>query len=285
MEKILDICISSAGNDVLLLECLSSLKAQSLPLNSFRVFVITKNSNLPAAKNLIDFFQFQFATVIGLNDFSAAKSRNWMINHSQSQLVYFLDEDCSLENPDHLKNLVAFHKIYPELTVIGGRYAHGALGTSWGEAYNFMCDSWLDQNLRLPASKNNTYFVGGNISLKLNTLSRQIQFDEELGFGGEDLKYIQKLREHGHKTWLTNGLTVQHHSQHTLKSFFSRAWLHGKVKKSIEPNSAFQTLRKGPHFFKKRGPLKSKGLAALYFGCVQASYLTNRPLSKENLSS
>lgn len=272
----LEVCISASGNDALLLECLSSLSQQSLCLDELCVSVIASKAHVAEIKMLVEFFQFSFVRVIEIKKISAALSRNWGIKNSQASIVYFLDEDCSLKNPDHLKNLIAFHKIYPDTVIIGGRYVHGSLGTHWGQAYNYMCDTWQDQAVTENMSQQPNQFLGGNLSLKLTPETKKILFDEHLGFGGEDVKYVQDMISRGHKTWLTHGLTVMHHSQHTMKSFFSRAWLHGKVKKSTQSESLFQSLKKTTHLLKKPGNLSNKSRAALYFSTVQASYWSAR---------
>ena len=174
--------------------------------------------------------------------------------------IYFIDEDVILENPEHLNQLLALHKSFPELTVIGGSYLDHSDCTFWGRSYNWLARLW---------TKNQTNFVpAGNLSIKTNqSFKARFYSPNKFGFGGEEIYFLQSLKSEGYKSLWKKELDTQHLAQHNLKNFIKRAWFHGA-------SLAFEKKRQKSSyslFFKERASFLIKITALFYLLLVRFS--------------
>ena len=87
------------------------------------------------------------------------------------------------------------------------------------------------------------------------------------------LNLARKLYKKGYKAILVNGLDVYHHAQHDMKTFFSRAWLHGQNKYHINQENLANVFSDRNKFFARKSKWTYKSLAALYIGTTQVSYV------------
>lgn len=266
----ISVCIATSGRGHLLEKCLESILSQHLNAGDHVQVLV------PLAEAVAIQYSEVMAVYVpkGVHFFKikspcASAMRNAGLKKADGEILYFLDEDCSLPHPKHLANLRAYHNKHPHVTVIGGRYIDGEHVTRFGKAYNYVCNSWQDRM----ESTQKPFFVGGNLSIKLNLVTRHTAWGQGTQFGGEEVHYVESLAKKNQKYILVNGLDVFHHAQHNLRSFFSRAWLHGKNKYHHSRESFQTTLGDRDILFRRKGPWAAKGLAGLYIGCVQLSYL------------
>jgi hypothetical protein len=264
--------ICTSGRPELLFECLYSLQSQDLDLSKVRVVVplMAKDQQVLNAR-IADFHGLNIE-VIKCNEYNASKLRNQLLHLCSDDLLYLLDEDCSLPKTTHLRDLFAYHKAFPKVQVIGGRYENGACTSYFGRAYNLVCDLWQDRNDFFSQSNRLKHLLGGNLSLKMSGKIKEFEFGEHSEFGGEELSYLKKLQLAGFQVMLVNGLNVSHNAQHGALSFFSRAWLHGANKYYLEKENFGSVFKDRGLFFSKPGAADEKVLAGAYLGVVQLAY-------------
>lgn len=282
MTPLISICISSSARLPLLSECLKSISTQDFPRKQLEVFVALDPKFLVTAKKYFDNFDIPFHW-LPVENSSSSRNRNEGLQNAKEGLVYFLDEDCSLPTTSHLKNLLAYHQRHHEVSLIGGRYSNGELATRWGQAYNLVCNSWQDRYHQHSLSLTSGGYVGGNLSIKLNHQTKNFRFGRGSEFGGEEAEYVSQLQANGHQCLLVNGLTVNHHAQHDMKTFFSRAWLHGQNKRHPNRDSMRKIFKDRKYLLNQHSHFTSKSLATLYIGCAQISWLTES--TKQHLGS
>lgn len=269
----LSLCISTSGRLPLLKQCLESVALQDFPLSNLEILIPVEHSLMESTHFECSHFDLPIQ-LLPMEGLTSSAARNLGLENAKGDLLYFLDDDCSFFSPQHLKNLVAYHERHSDVTVIGGRYSDGDSSTRWGRAYNLVCNSWQDRHIENGLASTHSGFVGGNLSLKLNRSSRNIRFGNVVEFGAEEIHYIYDLQTAGHKCLLVNGLTVHHNAQHNMKTFFSRAWLHGQNKYHLNRESVRKVFGDRKYLFDRRSRFSSKSLATLYIGCAQISWLT-----------
>ncbi len=272
MTPFISICISSSSRFSLLKECLQSVIQQDFPHNQMELLVATESKHIVQAQRLIHTLKVPIQW-LSIKNSTSSRNRNAGLENAKGSLLYFLDDDCSLPTKTHLKNLVAYHQRHPEVSLIGGRYSDGYKTTRWGKAYNLVCNSWQDRHHHSMTPTPVDGYVGGNLSLKLNKQTKVFRFGKVSEFGGEEAHYISQLQNSKHQCILVNGLTVHHNAQHDMKTFFSRAWLHGQNKNCFNQESVRKVFSDRNFLWDRRSHFISKSLATLYIGCAQISWL------------
>ena len=70
---------------------------------------------------LLKLFSLRAKLLTDFHKNSLQELRNQALNSIKTPLIFFIDEDVILENPEHLKILVYLHKRHEKETVLGGR--------------------------------------------------------------------------------------------------------------------------------------------------------------------
>ncbi|MEO0337368.1 MAG: glycosyltransferase family A protein, partial [Pseudomonadota bacterium] len=264
--------ICSSGRPELLFECLHSLASQDFDLSQVRVVLpLTPHHQMQLTDRLNDFSGLTFE-IVETEEYCAAKLRNLFLKMCKQELLYLIDEDCSFPKNTHLRDMVAYHKAFPKVEVIGGRYQNGHATSYFGRAYNLVCDLWQDRNDFFSQSDRLKHLLGGNMTLKMSRKMRNFKFGEHSDFGGEELSYLKQLQEAGIRIMLVNGLNVDHNAQHSAATFFSRAWLHGGNKYYLEKENFGSVFKDRTLFFTKASPADEKLFAGAYLGIMQLAY-------------
>ena len=178
--------------------------------------------------------------------------RNLVFQNTAYPYIYFIDEDVILEDSGHLSQLLALHKEYSKMTVIGGSYLDHPDSTFWGGSYNWVARIWTKQTGYSPA---------GNLSIKAKTVFKaRFYSPNPFGFGGEEIHFLKSLHKEGHQSLWDKKLDAQHLALHSFRDFIKRAWIHG-ASLAFEKNT-----RKLSYllFFKERASIVIK-IAALFY--------------------
>ena len=141
---------------------------------------------------------------------------------------------------------LAWHQDLGKSVALTAPYSNHPESTFWGAAYNAVTLLWMARGRRhaasdiLPGETRQTrdsgrdetrHFLGGNFSLaKVHAL--QIRFNSALSAGGK-VDLSRQLAAHGVCIQQKVELAVSHRAQHSLNTFFKRAWSHGRAKKSV----------------------------------------------------
>lgn len=258
----LTVCIACKGVSSVLKENLTALEQQTLSKSRWQVILLVpREKQLPFVKQTLKSFSFQMEISSCFYKNSLQELRNRMLDNVKTPFLLFIDEDVFLRNPEHLKNLLYLHELYPEVSVLGGGYLSGEGCSFWGRAYNWVSGLWMLEN---PG-----FSPAGNLSVKVRLLNSKCRFKSPLpgGFGGEETYFFNRLHSSGKKYICKKELDTFHKASHTFYVFLKRAIVHG------QSQSAF--FRKG-HFYKsiflfinQRGPLNIKTAALFYLILVR----------------
>ncbi len=242
-------CISSAGRIGLLRRCITSIESQVY--QNYEVLV-----GCP-----LDLPSFTKVKLLK-TDNHIGKTRNLLKSNACGDWLVFLDEDVQLSD-DKFINKFLNTMLNEKLDVYGGFYKTDSQSSIFDRAYNMTCNLWvLRGNLKGP------YVLGGIYILKG---SKFPDYFDGYSFGGEEYPYFSELIKQKCKINVSKSLEVIHSPNHTLKSFFQRAWLHGKFKPVDKIKGQRVKL-----FIKYNEKLRVKLFAGAYFVTVYISQFFNR---------
>ena len=162
-----------------------------------------------------------FSPVAGVNP-----ARQLGIEQAKGHLLFFLDDDCLLINPEHLKTLLSLNIKNPEQMTFGGPYTLPKSTSRLEQAYHFISQSWL-QTQRLDSTKS-AALLGGNACYKKEVFLKGFTFPKNIKYGGSETPLNTQLYKHyGAHTWCED-LSVEHHCPLNGYLFLKKAYLQGR---------------------------------------------------------
>ena len=228
-QVLLSVAVSCKGRLKILNKNLQALSHQTLHSKFWNPVFILKENSTPC----IDLIEKYFASpqLLFLPKGQALYEMRNLVFQKRSSLIYFIDEDVILDNPQHLETVIKLHQQFPELTVIGGSYKDHPDCTFWGRAYNAVVRLWTKKWQYLGPA--------GNLSLKMVHCKARFYSPSPFGFGGEETHFLQALKNEGYQSLWKPEMDAQHLALHSLKDFIKRAWCHGSSlafeKKTAKP--------------------------------------------------
>jgi len=275
--KQLSVIISSSGRWPLLDGLLKSLFQQSLNREMWDLHIIHPETVTPDDKILQNaaYLKANWMTSRRLN---ASMQRNLGLESTSTPIIYFLDEDCELPRERHLEALLQTFDQYPNVHVIGGPYRNHRNCSEFGRAYNTVCRLWQKRMTEHVSSQPGiTPLLGGNIAYHRQPVG--LRFDETLGFGAEDLAFVQHAESLGLSTLLSDQLYVYHNAQHNKETFFARARLHGKARARLQKGHTARSLWTDMRVFASTpASITDKYRAGLYFLTVRVNEIKSNLL-------
>ena len=201
---------------------------QVLLISNFRDNILRKTSSY--WQNL--FFDFKYLETgrKGVN-----KARNMGIRFARGDILYFLDDDCFLENKDHLSLLVSAHE-KPAIGIGGG---YNTLEDSHGleKFYQDNTEEWIRKAVlekqteglskRGFSGKPVKQLVGGNSSYKREVFDKGFYFDPSIVFGGSEEGFNQSLRDQAWNLLFMSELNVLHKLRISWLSFIKKSFKQG----------------------------------------------------------
>lgn len=180
-------------------------------------FIIAGNLHDPKLQDYIEKlgthqFSYHSSGKIGVNI-----ARNLGLKVSQSQNIYFLDDDVKLKNPGHLKLVYDLALSHPEIAAFGGSYLLASNASIIDKTYHAICTSWLNDDQTV-------HLLGGNTFYNKKILRDQLIFNEDIIFGGSETEMNLRLHTAGFKFLFFKSIDVDHHTHLSL---------FGLIKKSI----------------------------------------------------
>ena len=269
------VCVSCGEESELLEQNLKALSRQNLDKSLWEMALFFRGEKAPFfVKKLLSDLELTAKIFIQARSYPIHDLRNQAFQQITSPVLFFIDEDVILKNPDHLGALVRLHKQHPETTVLGGGYLSPAECSFWGRAYNWVSRLWMEVNPGvLPA---------GNLSVKTRHLEPACRFKSLLkgGFGGEEIYFLNQIKLLGRQSLRKTELDAPHLARHTFARFLSRAILHGR-------NRAFQSskgsFRKSVFcFIKQPESFSVKIVGGFYLSIVWVVSLVYKPFSSRD---
>ena len=253
----LTVCISCKGISPVLNENLKALEKQELDKKKWKVILLVNSKEqLLSVEQEIKSLSFFIEVLSNFHQNSLQELRNRMLDQSSTPLVLFIDEDVILQNKNHLENLIHFHTLHSDVSVLGGGYLSGKGCSFWGQTYNWISVLWMLEN---PG-----FSPAGNLSVKTKSLNPECRFESPLpkGFGGEEIYFFKKMQQLGERYLSKKELDTFHRAQHTFKNFLKRAFVHGKSQAFFPPtNNFYHSIIR---FIKQPGSFSIKTTALFY---------------------
>jgi len=192
-------------NDESCLEVLlASMQNQKTDLKIETVII----SNPPSLKAEKIAIKYKNTKHYQLSQVGVNRARNYGINESQGNLIFFCDSDCEMTDPDLIQKHWDHHRTNPDATFIGGVYSQTS-AKAIDRAYHFNQMLWLCRGTREGTS---SFLIGGHFSAKRG-LIEALRFDEIMTFGGTETEYFYRLGALGRKSKLLPDLQIQHNSR------------------------------------------------------------------------
>lgn len=153
-------------------------------------------------------------------------SRNQGLKLASYNLVFFIDDDCEMDDYLLLQKHYQLHQRFSDLFAVGGVYDISPGAGFFTRLYQDIQMNWLYRGLIAGRPKDRPdcrYLIGGHLSVKKDlAVKNNICFDEAIVYGGSELSFSQKSNLAGLPLQL-HEMSVLHHTQ---ESFFS---LHRKI--------------------------------------------------------
>lgn len=147
--------------------------------------------------------------------------RNAGIALAQGEILFFLDDDAELRDPDTVARLLPHFERDPDLAVVGFLVIDAAMGAIERRCLPF-------RNKRVPQGPTAAcYFAGGACAIRRAVFDRVGPYDDSLFYGGEELDLSYRLLEAGFRVLFDPSVAVLHHaaggrSQSFAPYFFAR---------------------------------------------------------------
>ena len=204
-------------------QLLNSIAEQNFPKRNLQVLLVSnlRDKKLREKASYWEdvFFDFKYLEVgrKGVN-----KARNMGIRFARGDILYFLDDDCLLDNKDHLSLLVSEHE--KSAVGIGGGYK--SLGDSHGleKFYQENTEQWIKGS---SSEKQTEQLIGGNASYKRKVFDKGFYFDPSIVFGGSEEGFNRSLRAQGWTLLFVDKLSVFHNIKLSWSSFIKKSFKQG----------------------------------------------------------
>ncbi len=208
---------------------------------SSKLTIETENTSRPPARFVNDKTEW-IGPVLGP---SAAVMRNRGARVATGRWLFFKDPDCKIDVFEIEKLCTHLELKEREIKVVGGVYKNQSQ-TLLGRVYNFIQRSWVFGGLErdkvgffYPATK----LLGGALLVEAEAFERIGGFSAEIGWGGEELEFINRFRKKKELTVLSYRLKSIHKNDLNLLGFAKRAW--------------WQNYNPGYYNFSRNNPIRS----------------------------
>lgn len=219
MKFDISVVIPCRSHDASIVETITSLNLQIGC--SFEVIIVF-NPKLIHLQKLETKFPVQFLQCKK----GANSARNRGLKQAQSDLVFFMDSDCVIEDPNLLKKYVTHMNEQSQLSGCGGQYQTPKSSSMIVQLYHNIQTEWLYSGL-LDQYGNTRHLLGGNFIVRLSKIKGEV-FDDKIIFGGTELEFILRLCQKNHKFQLLENQKVIHDTKLTFYSLCKKAYLQGK---------------------------------------------------------
>lgn len=240
-----------------LIESVKAVIRASLESKHLVQIIISDSSNLSDTlkmNNLEDVLNVQIDIIKSKR--GANSARNIGLDHSLSDIVLFLDDDCIIEDQHFLKKHLEFHKNNINAIACGGFYGLASSVSQLDQFYIEGQNDWLLRGVVNSQRKIN-YLLGGNVSFKNKLLAQHnLKFDEHILYGGSETELFVRIKKLDLQCFLINA-NVVHRCDLTLYELCKKSYRQGCGKKYREKKLSFEVANS--IYVTKAGPrLKSQ---------------------------
>ena len=210
--QLVTVIIPSHGRPDLLRQCLASLQDQTYP--RYEVLVVDDASRQEAAYAEI---ARQYGARLLRNPVNRGpgQARNRGVRESAGDVLIFLDDDCTVDDPEWIARHAAIHSAHPGLLVGGGIDPHAPTVVSKAFA-------WINQ----PEHRVAGNLQSMNLSLTRTTFDEIGPFREDLR-ELEDVEFTLRAKRKGKRLHSVPEIRVTHSIRATLGAVLRRTFEYG----------------------------------------------------------
>ena len=197
---------------------LASIQRQTV--NS-REIVVVVNGPDPETQQLLRALGSEARVAVLEHNLGVGAGRNAGIALARGEILFFLDDDAELRDPDIAMRLLTHFERDPKLGVVGFLVIDAATGAIERHCLPF-------RNKRVPEGPTAAcYFAGGACAIRRAAFDRVGLYDESLFYGGEELDLSYRLLEAGFHILFDPSVAMLHYaaggrSQSFALYFFAR---------------------------------------------------------------
>lgn len=157
---------------------------------------------------------------------NVAIMRNKGAKAASGRWLFFKDPDCKVD-VERLQQLCRQLETQGQVVVLGGIYKNRS-SKPLAQIYHHIQRTWVlrglcsikDQTFLREASQ----LLGGALLIKKQEFLELGGFNEDIGWGGEELELVERARAAGYSTKMSYRLVIEHENSLSLLGFFKRAW-------------------------------------------------------------
>lgn len=169
-------------------------------------------------------FKYINSDFIGTNH-----ARNIGISHATGNILWFLDDDCSLpDDSDFVSELIYNHNLNRDVIGLGGHYLNDGELKGFSKFYYDIAQAWF--NSVIGENSYSTSLLGGNASYKRIIFDQGFRFNSKIIYGGTETGFNYNLIKAGHKLKVMDDLSIYHHTQVNFFQFLTKAYRQGMGK-------------------------------------------------------
>jgi glycosyltransferase involved in cell wall biosynthesis len=190
---------------------LSSIWKSDLTGLDLQVIVVNNLEKYESSSKLASFsgssidFKYLSSNTLGVN-----KARNLGVRYASGDIIWFLDDDCVIEDPNIFLKLKQLFEEHPSAHGIGGFYKSGSCAGA-ANFYQEETHSWLESaRLDYKRVSRTVQLVGGNACYRRCVFEEGFLFDPQITFGGAEEGFNLRLHSAGKELYITHKLDVGH---------------------------------------------------------------------------
>ncbi len=210
---------------------------------------------------------------------NVANMRNRGALRATGRWLFFKDQDCNVDMNTLERICLDLEYKTPQLKILGGVYQNRETGLV-AKVYSFIQRSWVLHGIgdkRLGGFRDGQKLLGGALLVNKETFKELGGFSEDVGWGGEELEFVNRARKNMYATGVSYRLRVQHNNSIQIGGLLHRAWM-----QNYNPGyfsfSRNHAIRSGLQYF--RSPLKYWPLLSLFFSVGTMANMTGRLLRR-----
>lgn len=198
---------------------------------------------------------------------NVATMRNKGVEVAKGTWIFFKDEDCEVDVSRLLEVIKQLESSQSPYSVVGGIYKSRQQGIL-AKHYSRIQRKWVlsglspqKQKFISPGNK----LLGGALLVKKQVFAKVNKgFCEEIGWGAEELEFVNRARQAGFETGVSYRLVVRHKNNLNLKNFFKRAWVQNFNRGFYQVQQKESWVTRRVQYF--RSPISSWPSLVLFFG-------------------
>jgi len=159
--------------------------------------------------------------LIRTKNVNLATSRNIGLQYCTGDIIAMTDDDAEVF-ADWVTNMKIAHSTHPEAGAVGGM----VVGTNSHTLLGRVADV-----ITFPVWKTSCYvrtLPGVNVSYKRDVI-RQIGFQDETLFRGEDVDFNWRVKKTGYEIFFDPSIRVYHHHRPNLRAFLNQHFMYGRA--------------------------------------------------------